>query len=744
MNAFGAALQEEEDGDYLVLSSYLGIIVSKNHITDRGYGTLEGHLMAACTSGTPYEILTRPRWIIPLCGGNPLHWVLGWVDLGRKEIGIFDSLPQLHSESWAQPLLCDIINAIFRSQSVEEIPSKISPWNKVLASPPPLQRQMDAWSCGLFTMMAMQAYALRHSFDLVGHDQKDAIRQKAFKMLINLPVIRGGDHSSAKEPTISSSTLDMGQPPESVSHSTHSELDINKMTSQEPSSQLPPSSECHNVTAKREESKRKYCSDTDENKTDNEQSIKKRQITGSGSRAPQRKEAEHRKGLEGDSCYTHVHDMETKNGSDTKPSAQITGTEKKRVRHVSEPGQNNPPAGCSSIAAYFPLISQKSRQQNIASHSETSAQKVSYTAKVTKRTRSVADFFAPKSQLADMQAKSGETPSPPKSTALSPTTLESKLEICRQIRGEKYDEYIMRIRTRTLGGISPEFRAHAERCLFPYKPFIPLKESRKDLPAITPTKDLKETNEEIKEQNWTAAEKQAFDQVLRAHARWEVDYANGVVSSIRCEGRTNAPDQICMACREVMRDESFKRAIRRKEAESKLAPSIQHEKHVAREKFTPYNLSSSDSRTLDAKLKDPLVFKTFQHLQRGNDSTNCFLALYKAGQEGKLENKQTIIDLCSVFEDQLRRQTSSNANLKYGIRYSENYRNFMILMRGRNGNSARQYSILQSQIGGPTPRTLRALVAKSEDALTNPLLIFENVALTCTNPDSCKYMVCAQ
>jgi Ulp1 family protease len=41
---------------------------------------------------------------MPLCGGTPLHWVLAWIDFGASEIGLFDSMPELNSSCWAEPV----------------------------------------------------------------------------------------------------------------------------------------------------------------------------------------------------------------------------------------------------------------------------------------------------------------------------------------------------------------------------------------------------------------------------------------------------------------------------------------------------------------------------------------------------------------------------------------------------------------------------------------------------------------
>ena len=85
----------------------------------------------------------------------------------------------------------------------------------------------------------------------------------------------------------------------------------------------------------------------------------------------------------------------------------------------------------------------------------------------------------------------------------------------------------------------------------------------------------------------------------------------------------------------------------------------------------------------------------------------CFLSLFQAAQDGKLDNSKTFTDLCEVFNDCLRRESANYSKLKYGIRYPQNYLNFMILMRSRGGLTGRQYGILTSQLGGPSPRHLR-------------------------------------
>jgi hypothetical protein len=185
-----------------------------------------------------------------------------------------------------------------------------------------------------------------------------------------------------------------------------------------------------------------------------------------------------------------------------------------------------------------------------------------------------------------------------------------------------------------------------------------------------------------------------------------------------------------------------------KNREAKLPVDQQAAKHVARVKYAPLTLISIKARALQLKLKDPLLFNAFQSLEKGEDST-AFLQLYQYAKDGKLKGNDTFTEICEVLTNRIRRQTSDNDNLKYGVRYPANYLNFIILLRSYGSNSACQFGILTSQLGGPSSRHLRfvhlyklfgsshladsvwrrrALVSKSEDSLHQPQLHFENMA----------------
>ena len=148
------------------------------------------------------------------------------------------------------------------------------------------------------------------------------------------------------------------------------------------------------------------------------------------------------------------------------------------------------------------------------------------------------------------------------------------------------------------------------------------------------------------------------------------------------------------------------RFLEQKNKEAALPEAEQHEVHIRREKHAPKTFLGAEARDLQMKTQDQLIFSVWQSLNR-NDSTGTFLTLYKQAHDGKLVNHEIFVQLCSVLSDQVRRTTSDNPRLKNGIRYPRDYLNFMTVMRSYGGQTASQYTILRTQLGGPCPRTLR-------------------------------------
>lgn len=126
-------------------------------------------------------------------------------------------------------------------------------------------------------------------------------------------------------------------------------------------------------------------------------------------------------------------------------------------------------------------------------------------------------------------------------------------------------EYILRTETRTLGGVSPHFRARLIRQVFYYKNLALLKGS--EPVKVSTTADEKPIPEDGNNRpggrDWTTTEQKKIDELMRKWARWEVNFVHRYISSTQCEGMTSNVDKICNECSRVGDDEALKRSIRR-------------------------------------------------------------------------------------------------------------------------------------------------------------------------------------
>ena len=314
---------------------------------------------------------------------------------------------------------------------------------------------------------------------------------------------------------------------------------------------------------------------------------------------------------------------------------------------------------------------------------------------------------------------------------------------CRHLRGEGYEEYILRSQTRSFGGVSFELRGRISRQLFPYKLFPVLKRRARiskdslcteawqpvaSLNDVTPVSIPEDGNKLLTMALWTRSEKKTMEDVLRAWSRWEVNFSQGYVKSPQCQGTTNNRNEICDACQKTAKDTSFKAAIRKvrnschlsvndvltvvtnlrsqKLNEASLSTNDQRRILEQRTKYSSKTLVTLEAYVLQEKLKDPLIFDVHHLLERG-DHTQCFLRLYEHARTGKLKNLDVFTDLCEVLADKVDCDSSGDPNAKYGIRYTQNYLNFMILVRSHGQNSAKQYGIIAAQFPSPSSRHLR-------------------------------------
>ncbi|KAI1782137.1 hypothetical protein LXA43DRAFT_977717 [Ganoderma leucocontextum] len=654
LNAYGALLQDAAfhsgTQDFCFFSSWIPAMAS-GEMREGGYkGTIDGHVLVTCDNDKE-KAETWPRWAIPLIGGDPSHWVLGWLDLESGIYGIVDSLPELKSHLWATPLFQAAIHRIATSLDMA-----LPPWEKLtftIHSPSEEDCQIDSWSCGLFVMIAMQAFADRWSRPLLGESAKEHVRAGALDALLNLP---------ADPATINPVNAAQVSEKDTV---TPVESDDDEQTPRKP---------CKHPCQRRART-----------------SASERQQT-----------------LEEDEFTLTV--------------------EPNRVR-------------CGGCCGWVKL--HKKRQydiQNWTTHREKCSQLTGVLHRRTgaiknvpvqgPQTPSIINFFqsAPHNPGADSKEKRPSSHPEPWQCP------------CQHLRGGHYEEYVLRTQTRSLGGISSRLRTRVARQLFPYKQLPPVREKRDEATSVLSEVAVPlDGNREAKEGMWTRSEHRALDHALKGWARWNVDYDQRSVKSTRCEGVTENRSGICDACERLDRkDMGLKKSVYRKRKEAELPEDEQRLVHVQREKFAPYTFRSGDARDLQAKMNDPLIFSMNQLLDR-NDSTTAFLELFKYARDGKLSQHKLFGDICVVLAEQVHRATSSNAKAKHGIRYPQDYLHFMTVMQSYGHQSAQNYAILTSQLGGPSPRTLRLLVKKSPDCLSSPDLDFENVAHVKRLMDVIKY-----
>lgn len=117
-------------------------------------------------------------------------------------------------------------------------------------------------------------------------------------------------------------------------------------------------------------------------------------------------------------------------------------------------------------------------------------------------------------------------------------------------------------------------------------------------------------------------------------------------------------------------------------------------------------LRTFENRELQDKLADPVLFDLYESLKTGKPE-DCFLQLFQQARGGQLKTYERFLDVCEILTDRVRRDNSGNDKLKYGIRYSRSYLDFMTVMRGYGQNLNRQYEILAAEFCGPSVHHLR-------------------------------------
>ncbi|KAF7318669.1 ULP-PROTEASE domain-containing protein [Mycena chlorophos] len=770
MNAVGALIQQvaERDGDtsFAIFSSWLGPLVSRQVAQGSIYGTIRSHIDDACNGASLEMLSAKSRWIFPMYGSDPPHWVLGWIEPGSRTYHIFNSMPEL-SSTWIEPALLELGDTVYATLGVFRVDWES--WRLVSHSPPELQRQTNDWSCGFFVIHAMNALVDGVDLSSVTNRETGHIKKRTLSLILdNIPLFQAlptTRRKSGTQPTRNAAATDRSAPNSTVA-SAENEVEMSgnepdaavdvPMAIDPPTAELSTSEPAEQLSSKRKmpPTKAPKAKRTRYTKpSDREKALRENQWTA---------EVEpHR--VRCNACRSWIKLDET---AKFKPNnwerherdcSQITGVKIVRTGVVKNP---KPvvvkKTGKSSIFGYFAKAPKPaangastidtvmasgaptttppsgSRNKTPSSDSETENETtVTYATKIVQSTRSISHYFHVELPTHRVDADQSE----PQINAVNKR--EQPQRSCQHLSGSTYTEYIERTETRLMGGISPTLLGRVARQTFPYKKFVPLKSesssgggNSEEVIAVPP-----DGNASVPSSDWTSAEHLKLESELKGYARWTVNYARGFVAATQCEGLTSNQDGVCDECRRVANDESFKHAVNLKNREANLSMDEQHDILLARNKFSSRRFSDVSARDLDDKLKDPLVFTAFKMLQKG-ESTECFIHLYEACRSGKLKTHETFKQLCVVLADSLERE---GTNRKFGIRYPQDYLNFTILMRSYGGQSAKQYAILSGQLPAPSSRHLRALVSKSEDALQNPNLIYENIARVKRLADRIQY-----
>ncbi|KAJ3711283.1 hypothetical protein C8R42DRAFT_728634 [Lentinula raphanica] len=738
INAIAAKIQEDselmgESPSFCVFSSWLGPLVqgkAENALT----GTFNMHVQHAVGKQVPGStedtrrnyLLARIKWVIPLCIEETNHWVLTWVDFGLKEIGMFDSIPELGSSFRAEPMLLCIVDRLFAlmNEPLLNWAAHDCPFSRKIYTPTYLELQNDGWSCGLFTLMALSAIREGLALDSVGNSGLDDMRREGIRMLMELLLIRpttllvNSDTDSDEVETITvvvDEVITTMAVEDKVEMAAEDEVEavmavedkveatmmsaegkgsmVGMALEQKLKDEIPQIQTSSNTKRPRPDASEEA---TDSYETSDSKSNlrKNKRVRKYIRRAPRRSASERQKELENDEyvssiindrevkcagCGSHIRlgkPFELKNWVKHQGSCPRI-TLKRTVRVQTKPQKPVVVPSSNGITNYFqsrvdPAISTKPNGGTAQA--------------VVKKPQITMKKVAAEPSIQLLFSKSNAPVSKPTFPAPKAKTL------CVHLKGAKYDDYIHLTSTRTFGGISPlQFGLFARR-LFPYKDFPKLKSEdacpTHDRPPVPP------------------------DGVPHSNvARWEVNLAGGFIKSTQCEQQTLNPDSICDKCITVANDDSLKRAVRKKRHEASLPEDERLEKALLREKHASLSsdrMQQIQRRFVNDLLSDKILFDITESLKTG-DAHDCFLRLWKHACAGNLGKHQRVVDICEALDNRIGREASDNPKLICGIRYTQNVINFMMMMRSYGHNSHRQYTMFTSVFGGPSSRHLQTL-----------------------------------
>ncbi|KAI0676072.1 hypothetical protein C8Q78DRAFT_1007946 [Trametes maxima] len=555
IDAFAAVVQEVAEKrqggqcSFCLFSSWIPAIVSGQYSDGGHAGSIDDHVLAVCNSPDYTEARERPQWALPLCGGNPSHWVLGWVNYSSMQYGITDSMGELESAVWAFPLLKKCLD---RLRDHLQMPAMDwSAMTTLVRLPGPCDQQIDSWSCGLFVMIALQSFADEWKTPLLGESAKEHVRAGALQALLKVP-------ERPSRPLPMRICRNDGL---SAICTENSEI-------------APPDAA---------QKKRRL----EEISSDSENTDMTFRMSGSTTartkreRKPKTTEKERQERLQNDQ-WTITKDVGpySVRCAGCMKVVVLDGNKKRRFDVTK---WNAHCRACPHITGIDHV--------RVATMKDG---KISYTHKAVPMTPSIRQFF---SVTPRASPTSGRPPGNTHESRLI-THLESDPipTPCQHLQGEEYSEYILCTQTRSLGGISRRWRARVTRQIFPYKPFPPLasavgSSSGDVLDHSCPAGG----NLECEETKWTSMEQLKLDEALSGWARWIVNYGRRYVKLTHCEGTTRNASGVCDACGALEKDLGLRRSVLRKNKEAKLSEEDQRHIYVQREKFTPTTIRSAEA-----------------------------------------------------------------------------------------------------------------------------------------------------
>ncbi|TFY73265.1 hypothetical protein EWM64_g10747, partial [Hericium alpestre] len=471
------------------------------------------------------------------------------------------------------PMTKDIVVGIRQLFALRDVDWDSEPWIDRVFNPPPSEEQRDMWSCGLFVMMAMQAFAQeKFNFDNCVSSRIQDIRAEALHVMFDVPITRRtkadfdlkrrwsdltlSEHGQVDEdvPMQDAYAESSDTAPANYTPSATSELPDAYMTDEEPidSSSPPPDAGSSQNAVPSKKQKSYISSDNDDSQeTDDEKPTAGRSKAAHGPRKKKLSDSERCCILEDDTwtksvephsihcngCHKKIklHCQRNYNiqrwDAHKRKCEHITGFAKKHIITKKLPKLLGPKVESRLPGPSVPIVAPLNT-------------KTKYVVKTVKAVQTIISHLTEKIK----PSKKMPVATDHEASHMEPVTLTAEPPLqtsCQGLTGDQYDEYILRTHTRSLGGIALKLRARVARELFPYKAFLPQHSEKQKESADKADSDDSDTGASNSDddntvklgpavpkdgdcraplKHWSASEHKRIDERLKAFARWEVNY----------------------------------------------------------------------------------------------------------------------------------------------------------------------------------------------------------------------------